>query len=229
MKLGKGYVNSKFCPSYCADQSHNAYLCANAQGSTMFNFTDILTVTLTLFAVIDILGSIPVIIDLRTKMGHISSGRATLVSGGIMIAFLFGGQQMLNLVGVDIRSFALAGAIVIFIVAMEMVLDREFFRQHSDAKTGTIVPLAFPLIAGAGTLTTLMSLRANYATADILVAILANLLIVFVVLKSSSTLGRWLGPAGIAILRRVFGIILLAIGIKIFLANLSPGLQPLTH
>lgn len=189
-----------------------------------FHFSDILTISLTLFAVIDILGSIPVIIDLHDKMGKIHAERATLVSAGIMIAFLFVGQQLLNLIGIDVASFALAGAIVIFIVAMEMVLGREFFRQHGNSRASTVVPLAFPLIAGAGTLTTLISLRANYAIADILVAVLVNLIFVYIVLRSAGPLGRLLGPAGISILRRVFGIILLAIGIKIFLTNLALGL-----
>lgn len=186
----------------------------------MFNWTDILTISLSLFAVIDILGSIPVIIDLRGKMGQIRSGQATLVSGVIMIAFLFLGQTLLEVIGLDVSSFAIAGSIVIFILALEMVLDREFFKQHSDAKTGSVVPIAFPLIAGAGTLTTLMSLRANFAEADIVVAVLINLIFVFIVLKTTGRLEKMLGTGGIAILRRVFGIILMAIGIKIFLTNL---------
>jgi multiple antibiotic resistance protein len=191
----------------------------------MFHFSDIVTITLTLFAVIDILGSIPVIVDLHNKLGKIHSERATLISGTIMVAFLFIGEQLLRLIGIHVAHFALAGAVIIFIVAMEMVLGREFFRQHGDPKTGSVVPLAFPLIAGAGTLTTLMSLRANYAVADILVSIGVNLIFVYAVLKSSAYLGKLLGPAGISILRRVFGIILLAIGIKIFITNLAIGLS----
>lgn len=188
---------------------------------TMFNWTDILTISLTLFAVIDILGTIPVIIDLRSKLGHIHSERATLVSGVIMILFLFLGQSLLKLVGLDIGSFAIAGAVVIFILALEMVLDREFFKQSSDPGTSSVVPIAFPLIAGAGTLTTLMSLRANYATIDIVVAVVINLIFVYAVLKTTGRLEKLLGKGGIAILRRVFGIILMAIGIKIFLTNLA--------
>ncbi|HHG85728.1 MAG TPA: MarC family protein [Bacteroidetes bacterium] len=195
----------------------------------MFNWTDILTISLTLFAVIDILGSIPVIIDLRSKLGAIHSERATIISGVIMITFLFLGQNLLALVGLDIGSFALAGAVVILLLALEMVLDREFFRQHSDPATGSVVPIAFPLIAGAGTLATLMSLRASYANVDIVVAVLINLIFVYGVLKSTGRLERLLGPGGIAILRRVFGIILMAIGIKIFLTSLSGVWLTLPH
>ena len=188
---------------------------------TMFNFTDVLTISLILFAVIDILGSIPVIIDLRNKLGHIHSERATIVSGGIMIVFLFIGQELLNLIGLDVSSFALAGAVVIFIIAMEMVLDRNFFRQNTDPGAGSVVPIAFPLIAGAGTLTTLMSLRANYADMDILLAIVINLVPVYLALKFSGRLAKFLGPGGLAILRRVFGIILLAMAIKLFQTNIA--------
>ncbi|MEM1000655.1 MAG: MarC family protein [Bacteroidota bacterium] len=187
----------------------------------MFNWTDILTISLTLFAVIDILGSIPVIIDLRTKMGHIRSEQATIISGVIMVLFLFLGKSILGLIGLDVSSFAIAGSIVIFILAMEMVLDREFFKPHNDPRTGSVVPIAFPLIAGAGTLTTLTSLRANFAEPDIVVAIVVNLAFVYVVLKTTGRLERMLGQGGISILRRVFGIVLLAIAIKIFLTNLA--------
>ena len=186
----------------------------------MFNFEDVLTISLILFAVIDILGSIPVIIDLRTKLGHIHSERATLVSGGIMIVFLFVGRELLNLIGLDVSSFALAGAIVIFILAMEMVLDREFFKANVDPGAGSVVPIAFPLIAGAGTLTTLMSLRANYADADIILAIVINLVPVYLSLKFSGRLAKFFGTGGLAILRRVFGIVLLAMAIKLFQTNL---------
>lgn len=186
----------------------------------MFKFDDVLTISLTLFAVIDILGSIPIIVDLRTKLGHIHSERATLISGVIMVAFLFVGKEILSLVGLDVSSFALAGAIVIFILAMEMVLDREFFKSSVDPRAGSVVPIAFPLIAGAGTLTTLMSLRANYADADIILSIVINLVPVYIVLKLTGRFAKVLGPGGIAILRRVFGIVLLAIAIKLFKTNL---------
>jgi multiple antibiotic resistance protein len=191
----------------------------------MFHFADILTISLTLFAVIDILGTIPAIIDLRTKVGDIPAFKTTLISGAIMVSFFFIGDQLLALIGIDIHSFALAGAVVIFIVAMEMVLDREFFRPHSNPMAGTVVPLAFPLIAGAGTLTTLVSLKANFSTADILLSIFINLVFVFVVLKTTRLTERLLGPSGIAILRRVFGIILLAIAIKIVSSNVGKVLD----
>lgn len=187
----------------------------------MFTWNNVLTISLTLFAVIDILGSIPVIIDLRKKSGHIPAMKATLISGGIMVGFFFAGDQLLHLVGIDVHSFALAGAIVIFIMGMEMVTDREFFRQHPNAVTGTVVPLAFPLIAGAGTLTTLVSLKANYETADIILSILINLVFVFLVLRSVVWIEKLLGASGISILRRVFGIVLLAIAIKIVTTNIT--------
>lgn len=186
----------------------------------MFNLTDILTISLILFAVIDILGSVPVIVDLRTKLGHIHSERATLISGGIMLLFMFVGEQILKLIGLDIESFALAGAVVIFILAMEMVLDREFFRQSGGSAVGSVVPIAFPLIAGAGTLTTLLSLRSQYSDWDMVAGIVINLIPVYIVLKLTGKLERLLGPGGISILRRVFGIVLLAIAIKLFKTNL---------
>ena len=186
----------------------------------MFNLTDILTISLILFAVIDILGSVPVIVDLRTKLGHIHSERATLISGGIMLLFMFVGEQILKLIGLDIESFALAGAVVIFILAMEMVLDREFFRQSGGSAVGSVVPIAFPLIAGAGTLTTLLSLRSQYSDWDMVAGIVINLIPVYIVLKLTGRLERLLGPGGISILRRVFGIVLLAIAIKLFKTNL---------
>lgn len=192
----------------------------------MFHFGSIVTISLTLFAVIDILGTIPAIIDLRGKIGDIPAFKATLVSGLIMVGFFFIGDQLLTLVGIDVSSFALAGAVVIFIVAMEMVLDREFFKQHSNPLTGAIVPLAFPLIAGAGTLTTLVSLKANFGAADILLGVFVNLVFVYLVLKTTHLIERLLGPSGIAILRRVFGIILLAIAIKIVSSNIGKVLHP---
>lgn len=192
----------------------------------MLSFGNIVTISLTLFAVIDILGSIPAIIDLRGKIGEVPALKATLVSGLIMVSFFFIGDQLLGLVGIDVHSFALAGAVVIFIVAMEMVLDREFFRQHSNPLTGAIVPLAFPLIAGAGTLTTLVSLKANFSTPEILIGVALNLLFVYVVLRTTHLIERLLGPSGIAILRRVFGIILLAIAIKIVSSNIGKVLHP---
>jgi multiple antibiotic resistance protein len=187
----------------------------------MFSIKEILSVTLILFSIIDILGSIPIVIALRKKMGHIQSEKATAVSGGIMILFLFLGQSILELFGLDVESFAVAGAIVMFIIAMEMILGMSFFKEDpSEGSSGSIVPLAFPLIAGAGTLTTILSLRAVYEVPNILIGIILNLLVVYAVLKSSSWLEKKLGKSGFAILRKVFGIILLAIAVKIFKENL---------
>tara|TARA_B110000438_G_scaffold283029_2_gene310627 strand:+ start:66 stop:629 length:564 start_codon:yes stop_codon:yes gene_type:complete len=179
------------------------------------NFNDVLTVTLTLFAVIDILGSIPIILGLKAKMGHIQSEKATLVAGVIMILFLFVGERILNLIGIDVASFALAGAFVIFLLALEMILNIELFKSDEDDTSGSIVPIAFPLIAGSGTLTTLISLRSTYSINDIVVGVVVNLLFVYLVLKSTVKIERILGKGGINVLRRVFGIILLAIAIKL--------------
>lgn len=189
----------------------------------MFSFKEILSVSLILFSVIDILGSIPIIIALRQKVGHIQSEKATLVSGVIMIAFLFLGESILTLFGVDVKSFALAGALIMFIIGMEMVLGLEFFRhEQTESSSTSIVPIAFPLIAGAGTMTTLISLRAEYSLPNILVGIVVNLLLVYVALKTTNWLEQKLGKAGLNILRKVFGIILLSIAIKLFKNNLLP-------
>jgi len=187
----------------------------------MFNFKEIASVTLILFSIIDILGSIPVVIDLRKKYGEIESGKATLVAGIIMIAFLFIGEAILNLFGLDVSSFAIAGAIIILIIGMEMILDRSFFKQDPHIGTSaSIVPLAFPLIAGAGSLTTILSLKAVYDQTNILIGIVVNLVFVFIVLKSSSWLEKMLGQGGFNILRKVFGIILLSLAIKLLKDNL---------
>jgi multiple antibiotic resistance protein len=187
----------------------------------MFTLKDTFSVTLILFSVIDILGSIPIVIDLRKKQGQIHSGRATIISGILMIVFLFLGQSILKLFGLDIGSFAVAGAIVMFIIAMEMILGVTLFRSDGESKAGSIVPLAFPLIAGAGTLTTILSIRAVYDIPDILLGIVINLIFVYIVLKSTNWLERILGESGFSILRRVFGIILLAIAVKIFKDNIG--------
>ncbi len=187
----------------------------------MFNTKEIISVTLILFSVIDIIGSVPLIVDLRKKTGHIQSGKATIVAGVLMIGFLFVGERILHLFGVDVASFAVAGAIILFLLGMEMILGRSIF-HHGETQTGSasIVPIAFPLIAGAGTLTTLISLRSAYETANILIGILINLILVFCVLKSSAKIEKILGPAGTDALRKVFGIILIAIAIKLFKTNL---------
>ncbi len=187
----------------------------------MISFKEILSVTLILFSVIDILGSVPVVIDLKKKAGGIESGKATLVSGIIMISFLFLGQSILKLFGLDIASFAIAGGLVMFILGMEMILGVRIFKQNPDeANTASIVPLAFPIIAGAGTMTTILSLRAAYSTYNILIGIAVNLIFVYLVLRSSGWLEKKLGAGGFNILRKVFGIILLAIAIKLIKTNL---------
>lgn len=184
------------------------------------NFKDIISVTLILFSVIDIIGSIPIVIDLRKKEGHIQSAMATFVAGVLMVIFLFIGAEILNLFGLDTESFAIAGAIIMFFLAVEMILGIDLFKSDNSAKgIGSIVPLAFPLIAGAGTLTTILSLRAVYSIENIFVGIIANLLIIFAVLKSTNLLERKIGAGGFLVLRRVFGIILLAIAVKIFKEN----------
>lgn len=190
----------------------------------MFNWKDIFSVSLILFSVIDILGSVPIVINLRKKEGKIHSGRATVISGVLMIVFLFLGQSILKLFGLDIQSFAVAGAIIMFFIAMEMILGITLFRDDEDATgAGSVVPLAFPLIAGAGTLTTILSIRSVYESPNILVGIVLNLIFVYVVLKSTNWLERKLGKSGFSILRRVFGIILLAIAVKIFNEHVSFG------
>jgi multiple antibiotic resistance protein len=186
----------------------------------MLNFKEIFSVTLILFSVIDILGSIPFIISIRKREGKIQSEKATIISACLMVAFLYLGQSILQLFGLDVASFAVAGAIVIFIVAMEMILGITLIKDDPNAKgSGSIVPLAFPLIAGAGTLTTILSLRAVYEEINILMGILLNLVFIYAVLRSSAWLERVIGESGFAVLRRVFGVILLAIAVKIFKSN----------
>ena len=182
---------------------------------------ELLTVTFTLFAVIDIIGSVPILISLKQKMGGIREWRATLISGGLMIAFLFVGKTFLKLLGLDVKSFAVGGSIVIFILGLEMVLGLEFFKSEKDVSSATVVPIAFPLIAGSGTLTTLMSLKANFGETTILLAILINLVIVFIVLKSLNWIERVLGEGGLTAIRKFFGVILLAIAVKIFSSNIG--------
>jgi multiple antibiotic resistance protein len=188
----------------------------------MLDYKEIFSVTLILFSVIDILGSIPFIMIIRKREGRIHAEKATLISAVLMVGFLFLGQSILKLFGLDVASFAVAGAIVIFIVAMEMILGITLIKDDPDAKgTGSVVPLAFPLIAGAGTLTTILSLRAVYQESNILIGIILNLIIVYIVLRSSAWLERVLGKSAFAVLRRVFGVILLAIAVKIFKDNVS--------
>lgn len=183
----------------------------------MLNFKEIISVSLILFSVIDILGSVPVIIQLRKKVGHVQSEKATMVSGIIMIVFLFLGESILKLFGIDLSSFAVAGALVMFLIGMEMIMGLQLFRSEpDDVSSASIVPIAFPLIAGAGTMTTLISLKVEYSTFNILVGIVLNLIFVYIVLKTCGWLERKIGKSGFNILRKVFGIILLSISIKLF-------------
>lgn len=185
---------------------------------------EIFSVTLILFSVIDIIGSVPFIILIKKREGRIHAEKATLISAVLMVGFLFLGLSILKLFGLDVSSFAVAGSIVIFIVAMEMILGITLIKDDPEAKgTGSIVPLAFPLIAGAGTLTTILSLRAVYSEINVLIGILVNLVFVYWVLRSASWLERVIGKSGFAVLRRVFGVILLAIAVKIFKTNVFPA------
>lgn len=191
-------------------------------GLSQIAIKEILTVSFTLFAVIDMVGSIPVLASLRMKMGgEIRSTQATLASGALMILFLFLGKQFLGLLGLDVQSFAVAGSIVIFIIGLEMVLGHEFFKADGNAKSGNIVPIAFPLIAGSGTLTTIMSLKANYDDINIFISILVNCVIIYIVLKSLKWIEKGLGPNGMVVIRKFFGVILLAIAVKIFGSNIG--------
>jgi multiple antibiotic resistance protein len=186
-----------------------------------FQFDQLITVTFTLFAVIDIVGSIPLLISLKEKMGGIKSVNATLISGALMIAFLYVGKPFLNVLGLDIRSFAVGGSVVIFLLGLEMVLGHEIFKGDKDAKSSTMVPIAFPIIAGSGTLTTIMSLKANFEEVYILSGIVVNLVIVFIVLKSLDWIQKGLGEGGLMAVRKFFGVILLAIAVKIFSSNIA--------
>jgi len=186
------------------------------------NFKEIVTATMVLFAVIDIVGSIPVIISLREKSGHISSGKASIIATIVMIIFLFLGERILALIGINVNEFAVAGSFILFFIALEMILGVTLFKQKKGQKqTATVFPIAFPMIAGPGSLTTLLSLQAEYSTQNIIVAILVNVLVVFIVLKTSNRLQRFMGPSGIAIIEKVFGVILLAIAIKLFTSNIQ--------
>lgn len=187
-----------------------------------FNFKEIFTAFMVLFAVIDIVGNIPIIIDLRKKVGHIQSEKASVIAGVIMVVFLFLGKSLLNLIGIDVNSFAVAGAFIIFFIALEMVLGITLYK-HDDqsAVTASVFPLAFPLIAGPGSLTTLLSLRAEFSLENIIVAVLCNVLVIYIVLKTSSKIEKVIGQNGILIIRKVFGVILLAIAVKLFTANIK--------
>ncbi|WP_339700725.1 MarC family protein [uncultured Marixanthomonas sp.] len=187
-----------------------------------FSFKQIITATMVLFAVIDIIGSIPVIISLREKSKEIKSGRASIISAIVLIVFLFIGERILNLIGINVNEFAVAGALVLFFIALEMVLGITLFKQQdNDLSMATVFPIAFPIVAGPGSLTTLLSLRAEFELENIIVAILINIIVVFIVLKTSSSLQRFLGKNGIGIIEKIFGVILLAISVKLFTSNIQ--------
>ncbi|MEY3118976.1 MAG: hypothetical protein RIT30_908 [Bacteroidota bacterium] len=186
-----------------------------------FHFDQLLTVIFTLFAVIDIVGSIPLLIAMKEKSGAIKSLRVTLISGALMILFLFLGKPFLQILGLDVKSFAVGGSIVIFLLGLEMVLGHEIFKGDKNAHSGAVVPIAFPIIAGSGTLTTIMSLKANFEEYYIALGILVNLVIVYAVLKSLNFIERILGPGGLLAVRKFFGVILLAIAVKIFSSNVG--------
>ncbi|MFD0796042.1 MarC family protein [Maribacter chungangensis] len=185
-----------------------------------FDLRQIATSSMVLFAVIDILGSLPIIIGLRKKVGHIQSEKASIVAACLMVAFLFVGEELLKLIGIDVNSFAVAGAFIIFFLAIEMILGITLYKDDQP-ESASIVPIAFPLIAGAGTLTTLLSMRAEYHVENIIVSIVINIIFVFIVLKSSARIERFLGKNGVNVIRKVFGVILLAIAVKLFTANIN--------
>ena len=188
-----------------------------------FNIKEIFTAFMVLFAVIDIVGNIPIIIDLRKKVGHIQSEKASLIAGVIMIVFLFLGQSLLELIGIDVYSFAVAGSFILFFIALEMILGITLYKDDDDSEsiTATVFPLAFPLIAGPGSLTTLLSLRAEFYIENIIIAVLCNVLVIYIVLKTSPKIERIIGANGIKIIRKIFGVILLAIAVKLFTANIQ--------
>jgi len=186
------------------------------------NFKEIFAAFMILFAVIDIVGNVPIIIDLRKKVGHIQSGKASLIAGIIMISFLFIGENILSLIGIDVNSFAVAGSFVLFFIALEMILGVSIYKDDENTHlTASVFPLAFPLIAGPGSLTTLLSIKSEYLTENIIVAIILNVIFIFIVLKSSGNIEKMLGQNGIQIIRKVFGVVLLAIAVKLFTTNIK--------
>jgi multiple antibiotic resistance protein len=181
---------------------------------------EIITSTMVLFAVIDIIGSVPIIIDLRKKVGHIQSEKASIVAAILMISFLFIGESLLKFIGIDVNSFAVAGAFVIFFIALEMILGIKLYKEE-NAASASIVPIAFPLIAGAGTLTTILSIKAEFSNINIVIGIILNIILVYIVLKSSAKLEKLFTPNGLSVIRRVFGVILMAIAVKLFTTNIK--------
>ena len=188
---------------------------------TNFNFQQILSAFIVLFAVIDIIGAIPIIIDLKDKGKDVNALKATLISFRLLLGFFYAGDILLRLFHVDIESFAVAGAFVIFLLSLEMILDIEIFKNQGPIKEATLVPLVFPLLAGAGSFTTLLSLRAEYASVNIIVALILNMLWVYFVVRMTRKVERVLGKGGIYLIRKFFGIILLAISVKLFMSNIT--------
>ena len=186
-----------------------------------FNLKDILTIFMVLFAVIDIIGNIPIIIDLRQKAGQIQSEKASLIAGFILIIFLFIGEQLLSIIGIDVHSFAVAGSLIIFFIALEMILGIKIYKDDKNPLNATVFPLAFPLIAGPGSLTTLLSLKAEFSNTNIIIAIIINMLFIYVIIKGSNKIEKMIGENGIGIIRKIFGVILLAISIKLFTTNIK--------
>ena len=195
----------------------------------VFDFQELISAFIVLFAVIDIIGAVPIILDLKQKGRSVNALEATLIAAGLLLAFFFAGDMILKLFQVDIASFAVAGAVVIFLMSIEMILDIEVFKNIGPIKEATLVPLVFPLLAGAGSFTTLLSLRAEYATVNILLALVLNMVWVFIVLKMTGRIERLLGKGGIYIIRKFFGIILLAISVRLFTANLTLLIEQFQH
>ena len=187
-----------------------------------FNLKEIFTATMVLFAVIDIIGNVPIIISLRKKVGHLKSGKASIIAAIVMIVFLFIGERIQNLIGINVNEFAVAGAFILFFIALEMILGVTLFKEEdSSPSLATVFPLAFPMLAGPGSLTTLLSLRAEYSLENIIVAIVINVVVIYIVLKTSARLQRFLGHNGIMIIQKIFGVILLAIAVKLFTSNIQ--------
>ena len=187
-----------------------------------FNFKEIATATMVLFAVIDIVGSIPIIISLREKNGTIKSGRASIIAAFVLIIFLFIGEEILNLIGINVNEFAVAGSLILFFIALEMVLGVSLFKQdESNLEMATVFPIAFPIVAGPGSLTTILSIKSEFSTPDIIIAIIVNVIVIYLVLKTSGKIEKIIGKNGIQIIRKVFGVVLLAIAVKLFMSNIK--------
>lgn len=196
---------------------------------TGFNWQQMISAFIALFAVIDIIGSIPIIIDLQERGKGVSALKATLISFALLMGFFYAGDMVLKLFHVDIEAFAVAGAFVIFLLSLEMILDIEIFKNQGPIKEATLVPLVFPLVAGAGAFTTLLSLRAEYASINIIIALVLNMIWVYFVVKMTGRIEHFLGKGGIYIIRKFFGIILLAISVRLFTANIALLIEALNN